>query len=208
MAHGKGHLIINSLNFTVSKTAQVIFRQCVICWCISDDETCLVMIMIFECILNISRNVNEVEPHCTIWSCWTHVLVITRTPLKNYKRKNHNSPVTLNLKLNANLAALSKLPHSSALILTDPCRKWKAGDFLFLFVWTEEEERKKTSMEAWPFSLEVSQNALLLANASACAQSHSKGNKGTVVCPGRRGRVWARCPFCALGGCPESRKGD
>lgn len=87
-------------------------------------------------------------------------------------RKIQNSSVTLQWKLNANLSSLSRLPRGSAPILTDSCRKWKPGDFLSLFVWTEEEKRKKE----WKhdhFLWRCSQNAPFLTNARACAQSRA-----------------------------------
>lgn len=58
---------------------------------------------------------------------------------RNVMEKNQPSLISLHLKLNANLASLSKPAHSSALILTDSCRKWKTGDFLSLFVWLKED---------------------------------------------------------------------
>lgn len=154
-------------------------------WCISCGKDLLRIIMIFKCILNLNRNVNKVD--CTVWpalvmSWWSPDLCWKITN----KRKNLDSSITLHLKMNANLAALFKLPHSSVHIRTESCRKWKPGDALSLLVWIEEEQKGEKEWKHDHFLWRYSQNALFLAKVCDCsvmglsAVNKQRLNRGTM----------------------------
>lgn len=75
--------------------------------------------MISEHIQSVDKNGNQVTL-TVVYDLVAHPrsaekLLLTRT--------NQTSLISLPLKLNANLTALSRPPHAGALILTDSCRK-------------------------------------------------------------------------------------
>lgn len=147
MLHDKGYLVIKTLALYCfqSTWCKVLYLACA--WrCVSGDETFLWAAMISEHIQSLDRNGNQVTL-TVVYDLVAHPrsdekLLLTRT--------NQTSLISLPLKLNANLTALSRPPQAGALILTDSCRKWKTGHFVPVCM-----VRGRWGVEAWPFSLEV-----------------------------------------------------